>query len=297
VYLQALIHERSVTRAAERLGFTQPRMSAILGQLRRAFRDPLLIRTRGGMTPTAKARVLLVEAEEILARTSRLFDALNDATPPRLLSGTVTLAASGSYQYFFMPTLVAAVQREAPNVCLRAWNSYGSKVHEWLESGDVDIGIGPRRVSSGRLRFKLLFSDEGVCVVRSGHPILNAQLTPEAYCAAQHLKFAPSRVGFFDTAVDEILRKRRLERNVVLTVQNSLVIPHVVASTDLIAIVPRRIARVMLRLAPITLVRAPMALPKMEIGIFWHERVHRDPLCTYVRNVLISSGQDLLSGD
>lgn len=297
MYLQALVNERSVTQAADRLGLTQPRMSAILGQLRRDFRDPLLIRTRGGMTPTAKARTLLVKAEKILAQTSRFFDALNDATPPRLLSGTVTLAASGSYQYLFVPSLVRAVQHSAPNVRLRVWNSHGSRVHEWLERGDVDLGIGPRRVSTARLRFRKLFSDEAVCVARPGHPIVKSPLTLAAYCAARHVKFAPSRTGFFDTAIDKILKKRRLGRTVVLTVQNSLVIPHVVAGTDLIATVPKRIALAMQRFAKVALVSLPALLPEVEVGIYWHERTHRDPLCMYIRDLVMSGVRDATSDD
>ena len=289
VVLDALLAERHVTRAAARIGRSQPACSHALARLRRLLDDPLLVRGRGGaMVPTARALALapaLRQALGAIAVALRGDAAFDPATARRSFR-----IATGDYaELVLLPALAARLGRDAPGIDL--WIAPAAASREELVSdlaeGRVDLVLAPpRRDWPGGIYDRRLFDEHFRCVVRRGHPIAKQRLTLARYCALGHLLVAPRATAgsFVDDALAAIGRQRR----VVVAVPHFLVAPHVLVETDLIATLAARIVghfRGPLGLAELA---PPLDLPGFTISMTWHERAHHDPGQRWLRDQLLA---------
>lgn len=294
-YLAVLVQEGSVSRTADRLGVTQPAVSAALKRLRHAFGDPILVRSGQSMAPTPRAldmadRVapMLVGVRELLERRGP-FDA-------KKARRSFTLMGSDYVQFFVLPGLCARVEAEAPAVQIEHRPANPSKVEAWLESGQVDLGIGYLASPPPALRTRLLFGDKQVCLVRRKHPALARGIDAAMYAQLPHVAISPGGAGYYGAQIDALLKSQGIRRRVALTLPSFLAMPYVVARTDYIATVPKRFATYFANLLPLEIVPAPLALPSFEISLFWHERVHTDLPNTWLRQQVIVATQEFRRG-
>jgi DNA-binding transcriptional LysR family regulator len=226
--LEALLSERSVTRAARRLGMTQPAVSNALAQLRVIFDDPILVRSGPRMTPTQRALELETPLAEWLAELERLLGP--GEFDPAKESRTFTLATTDYVGFVLLPLLLAELARRAPGIRLRiqAWPHH--RVTPSLERGEVDLMIGFYEQLPASHREETLFEDRFVCIVRKDHPRVGRRLTLGQYVKLEHILVSADPHG--PGVVDHALAARGSSRSVALRLSHFLLGPAVVAAPD-----------------------------------------------------------------
>lgn len=290
--LDALVAEAHVSRAAARMGIGQPAMSEVLARLRLAFGDPLLVRTRGGMTPTPRALHAAAQAREALRLVE---DALGGPprSDPKSAAVDLRIVALSSLAFSLLPRLVRSLEKKAPNVRVLVQPGDVRRTREMLESSECDMVIGyPPSVAPG-LHAQALFRLPLVAIARRGHPRIKGRMPIEDYLDIPHvvLGAGPNPVSTIEATVERSLRRRRVQRKVGVRVPDLLVSIAVVAGTDMIATVPERIAREFAGMLSLQVMRAPLALADPNILMIWHERTHRDPTHRFLRQAVREVGR------
>lgn len=277
--LDALMAERNVTRAAARLGLTQPAVSHALRRLRDLYRDPLLVRDRDGMAPTPLAIELVAPLRLGLSELERVLNR-DLAFDPARSSRVFSLATVDHPQVTALPPLLARLRKEAPGVDIRV-RPIGTGLAEALAAGQLDAVLAGGEVEQilaldrGLMRSKIC-SEPFVCIVRKNHPALSkGRLDLETYVRLPHALV--STAGRDRGMVDAALARRKRERRIAATVPNFVGAPHLVAYSDLIATVPRSIAEYGARTLPIEIHDPPLDLPPGDAYLWWHQRFHNDP--------------------
>lgn len=282
VALQALLAERHVTRAAARMGLTQPAMSHALARLRDTLGDPLLVRSKIGLQLTPRAASLaepldrlLLDAGALLAPPKR-FD-------PRTSTRRFRIATSDYMEIVLMPALLEHLGREAPGVDV-VLSRYAGRDTRQLDDGEADLLLIPGMTGapSGVLAQRIL-SEKFVCVVRADHPLVGKKLTLDRYLELAHVLVSPG--GARGGIVDDALAKLGKTRRVAVMVPHFLVAPFLVERTDLVLTLAARIAR---SLAPAVKLKAlappsELNLPGFDMRLVWHERDHADPAHAWLR--------------
>ncbi|MDB4931794.1 MAG: LysR family transcriptional regulator [Myxococcaceae bacterium] len=280
VTLEALLAERSVTRAARRLGLSQPALSHALQRLRDLFGDPLFLRAPGGLLPTDRALELSAPLAAALDAV-RLALSGPAAFDPATARRTFAVATADHGSFVLLPELWATLNAEAPGVDVSVRVDTVDQGRRELLDGELDLLIGPyQREVAGYYRQRLLH-ERFVCVLRKGHPAARGGLTLDKWLALPHLLVAPR--GKPGSAVDTALAAVGRARRVGLMVPQFLVAPHVVAGSDLVWTAPERMARAYAKLLPLVLRPVPIALEGFTVWQSWHERRHRDPGHAWLR--------------
>lgn len=291
-YLIVLVEEGSVSRTAERLGVSQPAVSAALRRLRDRFADPIVVRSGQAMKPTPHAIELARQVEPLLRTVQQLTRGKSPFNPSRT-SRKLTLMGSDYVQFFLLPRLCARLEEFGSKVLLDHRPANPSKVESWMESGQVDLGIGYLLPAPPSLRSRLLFSDRQVCILRKGHPVLRHTFTTERYAELLHVAISPGGAGIYGQRIDEALKSQGIRRQIVVTLPSFLAVPYVVARTNYVATVPMRFARYFADLVAIEVVEAPAPLPSFDLSMFWHERVHHDLANVWLRQEIVRLSEDL----
>jgi DNA-binding transcriptional LysR family regulator len=290
--LEALLAERSVTRAADRLGLSQPAMSAQLRRLRDAFGDPILTRVPGGSAPTPRALALQQPVSEILGRVRGLLDAGTERFAPRALRTRLCVVATDYVAHIVLGRVVRQLQLEAPGVHLDLRLADRTRVRERMEQGDVDLGIGTTNVPTGRLHFRALYRDAALCIGSRQHHPAREPFALSRFGALAHVRIAPAKPSFYDEALDRTLERHGVARRVVLTVQDFLVVPDVVRASPVVATVPARLLQG-IDTSDLVTGPPPVDLPEMPIGMYWHERTDKSPMHRWFRRTIQESLRDL----
>lgn len=290
--LQAVGQERNVTRAARRLGLSQPAVSSAVARLRQALGDPLFVRSSGGMAPTPRARRLLESVDAAMGlirqglQEGESFDSAQSRT-------SFTLLASEIGERHFLPSLMARLRRTAPHVRVQVRQVSGGSYGAALETGLADLLIGHLSQPLSSLRSRRLFSDRFVCMVRQGHPVLDQPLTLERYLALDHVVI--TRRGARDGMVTAALARLGGERRVAIAVPHFTAAPAIVAATDLAATVPAQLVRLHAE-GEVAGVALPFDVPPIDVGLYWHERLQGDAANQWLRRTFVelfaASSQD-----
>lgn len=271
--------ERNVSRAASKIGLTQPAMSNALSRLRRVCDDPLFVRTPSGMEPTALAIEMAGAVHEALAHFERAFGGPGEFDPQRV-ARRFRLLMSDAGQIVVLPTLMRALSRSAPGITIEAAQIPRELVVESLQNGSADIAISHLSSLRAGIYQEPLFDDSYCCVASAKHPALRGSITAQQFAGAKHVAIAS---GNAETLVERTLSKRRLTREIALIVTQYHIAIEVVRATRLIATVPLRSVR---SRSDIQVMAHPLSIPKAQIRIFWHKRVHKDPANQWLRKFL-----------
>jgi DNA-binding transcriptional LysR family regulator len=280
--LDALLAERSVTRAGRKIGLSQPATSNALARLRTLFDDPLLVRTAGGMRPTARARALAKPLAQALAS---LAQAIGEPAPfdPATAVATITLGVTDYSALVVVPPLIAALHARAPGIDLRVRSLTGTPGLAGLRTGDLDLAIAPVPQAPPRLRAQLVFRDRLCSIVRRGHPLAaRSRLSIEQFARAEHVL---TSIGDTPSPVDLALQRRGLARHIAVQVPQFTVVPLVVLGSDLIATVPERLARGFAGLG-LAILRPPLRLPALQMKMLWHDSRDDEPAHRWSRELL-----------
>jgi len=283
--LDALLDEGSVTRAAQRLSLTQPAVSGMLTRLRDYFGDPLFVRTSHGMVPTLRASELSMPVKQILTDIAILLKPMQ--FDPMTAELTYTLVATDYALKAVVVPLIAALKQHAPRIRIAVRSVDSERMYQQLSRGEVDLALVTPQTTPDDLHGRALYQEEYVCVARCHHPLAAAsEMTLEQFCEQEHILV--STEGRFMGVTDEALAELSLTRRVGVSVNSFLVIPDILRSTDMIAVVPSRMVPVDSDLAIIPL---PLNVPGFTKSMAWHERTHRDPAHQWIRALCVEISQ------
>jgi DNA-binding transcriptional LysR family regulator len=289
VALEALLEEASVGQAAERLSLSQPAMSHALKRLRRLLDDPLLVRVGARMQLTARAEALRYPVQDALSRVRDLL--IGEGFEPAHSMRTFQLFVADNASDLLLPPLLKQLQKEAPNVCIRVqpWRGNMPDPFELARLVDVAIACVPNKFKG--FYQQRLFTDRDACAVRCGHPIAARIADPEEFLKAKHVAVVGRE--FTEDPVDTWLRQEGRERNVALTVPHYLQALHVVAQSDLIAVLPERLIHAYAGILHVDAVAVPLDVGTFDEYILHPARNHADPGCVWLRRVLMKVAKSL----
>ncbi|WP_207622791.1 LysR family transcriptional regulator [Falsiroseomonas algicola] len=278
-----VLHEtRSVTKAAERLGQSQPTVSIWLNHLRRALRDPLFVRTGAGMEPTPRAEALIVTAREALEALHRLSIA-EPAFSPATTRRRFRICMTDASHVTLLPQLLAHVRAAAPGARLEVARIDGDTGRA-LAAGEADLALGLIPELDSGFYQQVLFDQDWVCLLNPRHPRLGRRFTRAGYEAAEHIGVVGGTgAGLLGPA----LEANQVQRRVVLELPGFLGLPAIIATTDLVATLPRHIGETLGKLGGLTVVDCPVPIPGFTVKQHWHARYHGDAANRWLRGVCL----------
>jgi DNA-binding transcriptional LysR family regulator len=298
VVLEAIYREGNITRAGVQLNLTQPAISHALKRLRDLLQDPLFVRQGAHMVPTPFTRNIIEEVRQALQilevnlSQSRNFD-------PKNTRRNFHLALWEYAEALLLPPLLQRLTDAAPGMSITTSRVRRRDLETELASGSVDLAIEIPMTVSDRIRHKWLLHEQFVVMARQGHPAIKNKLDLETYVAQRHVHISSRRHG--PSLVDIELSRRGLRRNVVLRSQHNLTGCLVVSQTDMLLTLPERHATLlnaslmnggprkgangaqknetrMNQVYPF-----PLAIPRLEAHLYWHESVENDPANRWLR--------------
>jgi DNA-binding transcriptional LysR family regulator len=289
--LDALLSERSVTRAALHLGLTQSATSHALRRLRQFFNDPLLVRGSAGMVPTALAEELAAPVRSGLLELQRAVRG-ELSFEPNQSSRTFSVATVDHPLLTGLPKFFEHAAISAPDIGLNVV-PFTSGLAKRLEVGEVDLVLAGAEaemilaLDSGLMR-TMVISEDFVCVARKNHPLLKRKtLDLETYTALPHLLVSTTGTG--PGIADTVLAQQGLERRIAVRIPYFSGAPHLLARSNLIATLPKAMAEAGRRIAPLEIYKPPIKLPRSEAFLWWHERFQRDPGHAWLRNAMLEA--------
>jgi DNA-binding transcriptional LysR family regulator len=284
----ALMSERAVTRAASRIGLSQPAMSHALSRLRSLFADDLFVRTPDRMEPTARAREI---ASLVSAAIEHIEAALNLGVgfDPAKSAGIFTAGMAEYAEVALVGRLARTFARQAAKATLRLTPVTGAEAAEQLENGAIDVAVSHLRALPSHIETKVLLHDPFVLIARRGHPHAAQPLSIEGYAALDHVLVSPR--GDTSGAVDRALVEFGLKRRIALLVATYLALPAALAASDLVATVPQRAAQQIAAMAEIEIL--PLAIDlSVTVSMAWHRRATSEPAQVWFRSLLIEAASD-----
>jgi DNA-binding transcriptional LysR family regulator len=292
VVFDAVMQERSVTRAGHRLGLSQPAMSHALTRLRHALKDDLFIRSPKGMVPTPRSEQLAVPIRAAL-------DALQHSLEPAQFDPATTtrpfrVAVDNYAAVVLVRPIAARLIQAAPKATLEFRPSGTLDVVDLLDRDELDLAIGPLAQQGERFALQPLAQDQFVAVLRKGHPAAAAtgKLSIETFAALAHLEISSVHHG--TDFVDEALAREKLARRIALRAP-FLSAVRILATSDMVAILPERIAGELPRIRPLVLRDLPIPSPTIETSMIWSRRFENQPAHRWLRENIRSVSKDLRS--
>ena len=279
----AIATEGSVTIAGERIGLSQPAMSNALARLRALFDDPLFVRTPRGMRPTPFAQQLAQPVREALRLIQGALQQ-HAGFDPRGSGNTFRFSMSDIGEMVFLPGLLERVKRDAPGVKIEVVRIPIKDVHAALEAGDIDLAVGFLPGLTTGMRQQPLFREHYVCMLRADHPLIGATISAKQFRAAAHVLVSYAGTGH--QVIDETFAAEGLSARIAARVPHFLVVPMILARTDLIVTVPSRVAAVFAQEGNFKVLPLPLRMPSFEVRLHWHQRYHQDPANRWLRGVM-----------
>ncbi len=287
VAFDALMAERSVTRAGTRIGRTQPAMSAALARLRALLRDELFVRGSAGLQPTPRALDLAEPLGRALADIQRTLD-FTRRFEPQTSAATFVLGLSEHPTFVVLPRLVARLREVAPAVTLRV-RSFTARddAVSVLDAGEADLAVGvPPTGAAGRILSRPLFEERFVCVVRRGHPAADGPLDLSTFLGLSHLLVSPENERF--GRVDAELAKRGLKRRLALTLPQMYAAPTLIARSDMIATLMAGVVGCSGREDELAVLDPPVEIEPVPFVMTWHRRNDVHPAQVWLRDCIAS---------
>jgi DNA-binding transcriptional LysR family regulator len=283
IVFDAVMEERNVTRAGERVGLSQPAMSHALSRLRHLLKDQLFIRTPEGMVPTPRAEQLAAPLRRALNEMQLALEP--ERFVPQEANRRFAIAVNNYAAVAIAPELALAAAEAAPGVQLDLRPSGTLAVLDLLDRGELDLALGYFDHTGERFALKTLLEDQFVLTMRRGHPARRQELLPEVIAKLAYLEVSSSGedTGFFD----RWLARQRLERRVAHRAPY-LSTARILAHSDMVAILSRRIAEAFLRSHELRCNELPFRSPALAIAMLWHRRLDNQPAHRWLRGLIES---------
>jgi DNA-binding transcriptional LysR family regulator len=293
VYLDVLLHEKSVSRAAEQLGITQPALSNGLKRLRELFNDPLLIRSSEGMKPTERAIEIQPRVRKILAETAEMLEPKQEFKP--LQSRRVFRVMVSDYaEATLIPPLIKQIRSEAPNIILDFLTPSDVSYHD-MEMGRVDMAINRFDEVPGSFHQAVIWRDSFSCLMSRYNPIVD-NFNLKTYLEAQHIWVSKTGmgVGFGVNPeksgglgwIDQALARIGKRRKITIFTRHYQMPALLVQTNDLVATLPSRIAHMHADNPRLMMSEPPFHIPEFELIMAWSPLLHHNAGHQWLRRLV-----------
>ena len=283
VAFDILIKEQNLSRAADKLGLTQPAMSKRLSRLRSLFGDELLTRTSKGMKPTARALELVEPIRIALKQIQVTIDGCSEFQP-ELSSRTFRIATTDLVAITVIPKLMQLIKKRSPNTRLILQTMHRRNLVNGLNMGEIDLAITVLFDPPPQIKYQNLFTERYVCLVSKQHHTIQTELTLEDYLESSHVLV--TYTADLHGGVDRFLEAKGLKRKVVLSLPYHLAVPLIVAQTSLITTIAERVALATewfgLRIFPL-----PFDGIEYQEQLLWHCRDDKDLAHLWLRKLIV----------
>ncbi len=293
IAFDALMTEKNVSKAAEKLFVGQSAMSHSLNRLRQTLDDPILVRTTTGMKPTTRAEALIIPIRKALLEIE-LTVSNKPEFEPHSAQHQFTIAATDYNELILLPSLIKKVRELAPdvNILVRQTDEYLPE--KALENGSINLVLGFDVCMEAPLRIhqQMLFDDVFVSIVRKNHPTIGDTISLEQYIEHDHVLISPS--GENSGIIDEWLEQNNSRRKVALIVPHFSSAPLIIAQTDMVLTLPYRVAEKFAQMVPIKLLPTPIELPNYPLSMIWHPLYDKNPADQWLREQVAEVGKQIL---
>jgi len=285
VVFDAIFCEGNITKAASVLNLSQPAVSHSLGKLRTYFDDALFIRQGNEMRPTPVAKNVIADVREALHQLqvclvqSRQFEPLTSRK-------NFTLSLHGSLEPYYLPVLMESLTKESPSINLRSnVRVRRTELENKLASGDIDLAIDALFPVSNNILHTQLEQDQLVVVARKDHPDLSKRLDLKTYLRLDHVLVSSRSSG--PGLEDFELSRLGLHRNIALRCQHALAACRVIIGNDMLVTLPKILAQMYSEMLDISIVDMPVELTDIDVHLYWHVNVDKDPANKWLRNKML----------
>ncbi|MCW8833566.1 MAG: LysR family transcriptional regulator [Colwellia sp.] len=304
IYLDVLLREKNVTRAASQLNITQPAMSNGLKRLRTLFNDPILVRTSDGMVPTERARTLAPSIRKILLELEETLqgeEEFNEKSSTRVFR----IMASDYAASTLLPRLLKLLNRVAPSITIDIMTPSDVTFHD-VEAGKIDMAINRFEELPQSFHQKSIWRDSFSCLLSADNPVVS-KFNLNSYLAAKHVWVSKTGfgVGIGMTPgdiqklgwVDEALARLGKKRDIKVFTRNYHVAMQLAFEDNLIATLPTKAALLHENDANYIIVRPPFEIPDMELKMIWSPLLHHDASHIWFRQLVIEAARQVQSGE
>ncbi len=288
VTLNALLAERSVTRAAKRLGLSQSTVSGSLAKLREMFDDELLVRVGRGSELTPFAQQIMEDVQQTVRGIEALLSTRRDFEPATERR-TFRIAARDYLAFLLLPELIRRLKEEAPQIAV-CFSPLDAGSLPLLGEDRLDFALLPEGYQD-TFPARPLFEDRWVCGVWSGHPTVGETLSLDEYLSLDHVIFMPGPGN--RVATRPLVSATDLNRRAVASVESFVLMPFLLRDTDLVALIPERLARQVEGMAEIRLLKPPHAIRPLRQTVCWNPRRSQDPSHQWMRDLIVETARGL----
>lgn len=284
---------RSITQASYNLGITQPAVSNALARLRKIIGDTLFLRSSHGMMPTP----LAIEIAPVIRQAITSLDSIIDGSfnfNPAQCKKVFCLAMTDYGAATILPEITKAVDELAPNVGLRVIRLDKNSISEKLLNGDVDLAFSSSLDVASDIYAKELFSDEFTCMVRIDHESINETMSEGDFVNHPHVLYTPQE-GKWGVVAD-LLSAQGIEHRTKVYTTHAYAIPQIIANTNLITVIPKRLAQTFLQFGRFRLLTPPFDMPTLSVRQFWHLRTNNSQPDIWLRNLITNQLYPKLNG-
>lgn len=270
-----------MTKAAVRLHLSQPTVSAQLSKLRELFEDPLLLPAQRGMTPTAKALELYLPLQQALNQVRETLTTHQNFEPSKTQL-TLKIACTDYMHATLGLSIINTLKYQAPYMKIALCSLEPARLETQMAAGHIDLALMSPNDAPSVLRCKHLYIENYVLIGRNNHPHLFEGMRLENYVQLSHVVVSLDG-GQFATDIDKALKMLGYARHVALSVNSFLLIPEIVATSDLVALVPKRLVA---KRKNLTVVTSPINSTEFDISMLWHERNHSHSAHHWIREAI-----------
>jgi DNA-binding transcriptional LysR family regulator len=291
------MRKRNVTLAGEELNLSQSAISNGLKRLRDHFDDKLFVSSPAGMMPTALAEQLAGPIQESLTQIQLAIESVK-AFDPSSSTKNFKIYISDVGQLILIPNLVTILTKAAPQVTLSLVNLSPRVAQSMMADGEIDLAIGTFDRFQAGFHQQRLFSKSYVVLARKDHSLLKKGLSLQTFLNARHAVYLPPAASHdsFDLFLDDLFKQNNKRRQVVVELAHGLGIAEIVAASDLIACVPKRLAESLMSTQSLGAFPLPFEAPGADVCQFWHDRVHSDPGHRWFRNLVYKNYSRMIPG-
>jgi DNA-binding transcriptional LysR family regulator len=281
----AIYETQSATAAAEQLNITQPTVSYGLGKLRELLSDHLFVRDRRSLQPTPRANMLYPRFRDALDSIGNAIEE-TQSFDPKSDSRVFSVAMTDIGSLYFLPSLEADLQEKAPNISVEIRQVQVNELVDQLSSGRLDVAVGNLPSLRGQTRSSVIFREHYVCLLGKKQALSIGEMTMEKFLASRHVAVSSTYSGH--RLAEDALQDLGISRRIVVRTPYYTALPLLIANSDLIVLLPSRIASIFATQTDVVVMRAPMELPEFDVRMHWHPRHETNPALMWLLDRLES---------
>jgi DNA-binding transcriptional LysR family regulator len=284
VVFDALMQDRSVTRAGKRLGLSQSAVSHALTRLRHMLGNDLFVRTPKGMVPTPRAEELAPSVRTALGNLQRSLE--RDHFTPETATDVFRIAVDNYSAAVMVAPMVERVARLAPKVRLHIRPSGTLDLEDMLDRHELDLAIGCLAAPAKRFSYEQVTEDKFVVMLNKSHPALKAgKLSLKAFARLQHVQVSSDSLN--TSFIDEALARRGLQRDIAV-ISPFLSTVRIVGNCNMVSVFPGRVAAEMASFRPLAVLPLPIPSPTLEWGMIWPRWLDHQPAHVWLRKNIVA---------